>query len=119
MLVLLHRVLVFNMASAGPPGMSLSLIAKQQPQAISKLYQLKHEVFQEGALTSKEKELIAVSLACVLKCDTCLETHVKAAQDLGATRDELREAMLVAMYLAGPSTLVWSTKIDEALADPE
>jgi AhpD family alkylhydroperoxidase len=97
--------------------MSLSLIAKQQPQAITKLYSLKHEVFQEGALTAKEKELIAVSLSCVLKCDTCLETHVKAAKDLGATTDELREAMLVAMYLAGPSAVVWSPKVDEALQD--
>ncbi len=97
--------------------MSLSLIAKQQPQAITKLYKLKHEVFQDGALTSKEKEIIAVSLSCVLKCETCLETHVKSAKDLGATRDELREAMLVAMYLAGPTALVWSPKIDEALAD--
>ena len=99
--------------------MSLTLIAKQQPKAITKLYALKHEVFQDGALTSKEKELIAVSLACLLKCDTCLETHVNVAKELGATRDELREAMLVAMYLAGPSAVVWSEKIDEALQDDE
>jgi AhpD family alkylhydroperoxidase len=97
--------------------MSLTLIAKQQPKAITKLFALKKEVFQDGALTSKEKELIAVSLSCVLKCDTCLETHVKAAKDLGATRDELREAMLVAMYLTGPSSVVWSPVIDEALQD--
>jgi AhpD family alkylhydroperoxidase len=97
--------------------MSLTLIAKQQPKVITKLFALKNEVFQDGALTSKEKELIAVSLSCVLKCDTCLETHVKAAKDLGATRDELREAMLVAMYLTGPSSVVWSPVIDEALQD--
>ena len=56
--------------------MSLSLIAKQQPQAINKLYALKNEVFKDGALSAKEKELIAVSLSLTLKCDTCLETHV-------------------------------------------
>jgi len=97
--------------------MSLTLLAKQQPEAVTKLYKLRHEVFQDGALSSKEKELIAVSLSCVLKCDTCLETHAKLAKDLGATKDELREAMLVAMYLFGPSTMVWSTKIDEILED--
>ncbi len=95
--------------------MSLSLIAKQQPHAIAKLYKLKQEVFKEGALTTKEKELIAVSLACVLKCDTCLETHALAALDLGATSEELREAMLVAMYLTGPSTVIWSPLIDQIL----
>ncbi|MBI0584199.1 MAG: carboxymuconolactone decarboxylase family protein [Methanomassiliicoccus sp.] len=97
--------------------MSLTLIAKQQPQAINKLYALRHEVFKDGALSSKEKELIAVSLALTMKCDTCLETHAKAAKDLGATRDELREAMLVAMYLVGPSAVVWSPIIDEVLEE--
>jgi AhpD family alkylhydroperoxidase len=95
--------------------MSLSLIAKQQPQAINKLYSLKHEVFKEGALSAKEKELIAVSLSLTLKCETCLEVHAKAAKDLGATTDELREAMLVAMYLTGPTSVIWSPSIDKIL----
>ena len=93
------------------------MIAKQQPKAVTKLYALRREVFQDGALTSKEKELIAVSLACVLKCDTCLETHAKAAKELGATKDELREAMLVAMYLAGPTSVIWSPMVDEVVQD--
>jgi AhpD family alkylhydroperoxidase len=99
--------------------MSLTLIAKQQPKAINKLFALRHEVFQDGALTTKEKELIAVAVSCLLKCDTCLETHVKLAKDNGANVDELREAMLVSMYLAGPSAVVWSDKIDEALSNNE
>jgi AhpD family alkylhydroperoxidase len=99
--------------------MSLTLIAKQQPAAITKLYALKREVFQDGALTTKEKELIAVAVSCLLKCDLCLETHANAAKEEGATTDELREAMLVAMYLAGPSAVVWSEKIDEALMEKQ
>jgi AhpD family alkylhydroperoxidase len=94
---------------------SLSLIAKQQPQAISKLYALKNEVFKDGALSAKEKELIAVSLALTMKCEICLETHALAAKQLGATQDELREAMLVTMYLAGPSAVIWSPVIDQIL----
>jgi AhpD family alkylhydroperoxidase len=97
--------------------MSLSLIAKQQPQAINKLYALKNEVFREGALSAKEKELIAVSLSLTMKCETCLETHAQAAKALGATRDELREAMLVAMYLTGPAAMIWSPVIDQVLGE--
>jgi AhpD family alkylhydroperoxidase len=97
--------------------MSLALIAKQQPQAIHKLYALKNEVFKDGALSAKEKELIAVSLSLTLKCDTCLETHALAAKQLGATKDELREAMLVAMYLTGPSAVIWSPIVDEILEE--
>lgn len=95
--------------------MSLTLISKQQPDAIKALYKLKHEVFKDGALTAKEKALMAVSLTCLMKCDECLETWAMRAKELGATVDEIREAMLVAMYLAGPSSVIWSPKIDEAL----
>jgi AhpD family alkylhydroperoxidase len=97
--------------------MSLSLIAKQQPQAINKLYRLKHEVFKEGALSTKEKELIAVSLSLTLKCETCLEVHAQAAREHGATTDEIREAMLVAMYLTGPTAVIWSPVIDKILEE--
>ncbi|WP_019176777.1 carboxymuconolactone decarboxylase family protein [Methanomassiliicoccus luminyensis] len=95
--------------------MSLTLIAKQQPSSINALFRLRNEVFKDGALSAKEKEIMAVCVSCLLKCDQCLETHAKLAKDLGATVDELREAMLVAMYLAGPSSVIWSPKVDEIL----
>ncbi len=68
--------------------MSLTLIAKQQPEAVKALYRLKHEVFKDGALTAKEKALMAVSLTCFLKCEECMETWSKRAKELGATVDE-------------------------------
>ena len=98
--------------------MSLALVAKQQPLAINALYKFKNEVFKEGALSEKQKELIAVSVTCVLKCETCLETHAQRAKELGASVDELREAILVSMYLTGPSVAIWTPKIDEILERP-
>ncbi|MGD1060650.1 MAG: carboxymuconolactone decarboxylase family protein [Methanomassiliicoccales archaeon] len=95
--------------------MSLELIAKQQPQVINALYKYKHEVFKEGALTVREKELIATAVSCLLKCDTCVETHARDAIKAGATKEELREAMVVAMYLSGPSAVVFSPIIDEII----
>jgi AhpD family alkylhydroperoxidase len=95
--------------------MSLALIAKQQPTAVNALYRLKHEVFKDGALSEKTKALMAVSISCVLKCDTCVEVHASRAKELGASADELREAMLVAMYLTGPSSVVWSPIVDDVL----
>ena len=95
--------------------MSLELLAKQQPSAVTALYKYKHEIFKEGALPVKEKELIAVAVSMLLKCEICLEVHAEEARKLGATTDELREAMLVAMYLAGPSAMVWSPTIDKVL----
>lgn len=99
--------------------MSLELLAKQQPSVVSALYRYKHEIFKEGALSVKEKELIAVSISMLLKCDTCLEVHAEEAKKQGATLDELREAMMVAMYLAGPSCMIWSPAIDRILTEGE
>ena len=97
--------------------MSLELLAKQQPSAVTALYKYKHEIFKEGALTVKDKEIIAVALSMLLKCDTCLEVHAEEARKQGATTDELREAMIVAMYLAGPSAMIWSPVIDKVLKE--
>jgi len=96
-------------------NMSLELISKQQPEVVAALYKLKGTAFTEGALRVKEKELIAVAVTALLKCDECIVLHAKKAMEAGATKDELRESLLVAMYLAGPSTVIWSDKIDEII----
>ena len=95
--------------------MSLELISKQQPEVIAALYRLKGTVFKEGALSVKEKELIAVAITALLRCDECLMVHAGKAVEAGATKDELRESLLVAMYLAGPTTVIWTDKIDEII----
>jgi len=95
--------------------MSLALLAKQDPPVVRALYKLKNEVFKDGALTRREKELIAVAISCCQRCETCLEVHSDLAIEEGATREQLREAMTVAMYLAGPSTMIWSPLIDEII----
>jgi AhpD family alkylhydroperoxidase len=96
-------------------AMSLELLSKQQPGLINALYRYRHEVFKAGELGVKEKELIAVAVSCLLKCDTCLEMHAREAEKAGATKGELREAITVAMYLAGPSTVIWSPSVDAVL----
>lgn len=95
--------------------MSLALLAKQDPSVVRALYKLKNEVFKDGALSKREKELIAVAISCFQKCETCLEVHADLALEEGATREQLREAMTVAMYLTGPSTMIWSPLIDELM----
>jgi len=95
--------------------MSLALLAKQRPAVARALYRLKNEVFKSGALSVREKELIAVALSCVLKCETCVEFHAERAKEAGATNEELREALDVALYMAGPTTLIWSPAVDRII----
>ena len=98
-------------------NMSLELLAKQQPSVVNALYRYKHEVFRDGSLSAKEKELIAVGISCVLKCEICLDVHAKEAIKLGATKAELREAMTVALYLSGPTAMVWSPIVDDLIKE--
>ncbi len=95
--------------------MSLEQLAEQQPEVIRAMYRFKNEVFRDNKLSFKDKELIAVAVTAVLKCDECFRLHANKAAEAGATRDEVRESLLVAMYLAGPSAVVGMPSIDEFL----
>jgi AhpD family alkylhydroperoxidase len=53
-------------------------------------------VFKDGALSSKVKNLIAISVAHVTQCPWCIDGHVRAAKRLGATDEEIAEAIYVA-----------------------
>lgn len=53
----------------------------------------------DGAIPHKQRELIAVACAHITQCVYCLDVHVKAAVDAGATREEIAEAALIAAAL--------------------
>ena len=53
----------------------------------------------------KIKELIALSAAVALKCEYCQQVHIKAALELGATKDQVFETILISGMIAESSTL--------------
>lgn len=53
-------------------------------------------VFKEGALSEKEKQLIAIAVAHVTQCPYCIKSHTKTALRKGATKQEIMEAIWVA-----------------------
>jgi AhpD family alkylhydroperoxidase len=54
------------------------------------------QVFADGALDKKTKQLIAVAVAHVTQCQFCIKGHTRAALRRGATEQELMEAIWVA-----------------------
>ncbi len=54
------------------------------------------QVFADGALPAKMKQIIAVAVAHVTQCPYCIKGHTKAALRHGATEQELMEAIWVA-----------------------
>ncbi len=58
----------------------------------------------DGALPRKYKELLALGISVCEKCYGCIEYHVGAALEHGATREEIVEATAVAVCLGGGPT---------------
>lgn len=54
------------------------------------------QVFADGALDAKTKQLIAVAVAHVTQCPYCIRAHTKSALRAGATSEQLMEAIWVA-----------------------
>jgi len=54
------------------------------------------QVFADGALPAKTKQLIAVAVAHVTQCPYCIRGHTRAARRAGATQQEVIEAIGVA-----------------------
>ncbi|MDD3398652.1 MAG: carboxymuconolactone decarboxylase family protein [Candidatus Methanomethylophilaceae archaeon] len=98
-------------------AMSLDLLGKKDPKVLQALYRYKNEILKEGELTIREKELIATAVASTLRCEKCLEFHAEAALEHGATNRQIMEAIEVAMYLTGPSAMIWSDRIDDYIDD--
>ena len=64
----------------------------------------------EGALDLKVKELIAVGIAVADRCEPCILFHVEALMKAGATREELAEALGMAVQMGGGPSLMYSAK---------
>jgi AhpD family alkylhydroperoxidase len=66
------------------------------PGALAAFEAFSREVFKDGALSAKMKQIVAVAVAHVTQCPYCIKGHTKAALRAGATREELMEAIWVA-----------------------
>lgn len=61
-----------------------------------------------GALDEKTKELIAMAIGVASRCDGCLGFHAKALVRLGASPEEFREMLGVAVYMGGGPSLMYA-----------
>lgn len=70
-----------------------------------------------GALTEREKALIALAVAHALKCPYCIDAYTQACLEKGADEEQMNEAVHVAAAMAAGISLVHSVqmmnKIDE------
>jgi AhpD family alkylhydroperoxidase len=65
------------------------------------LLNLEENAFSNGAIDKKYKELMALSISIVTKCEPCMEWHVQQAFLAGATDEEIYETIDVAIEMGG------------------
>jgi len=72
-----------------------------------------------GALDGKTKELIALAIAVINRCDECIAVHVQETLAAGATKQEIIEALGVAVMMGGGPAIMYSTHALGALKEFE
>ena len=63
-------------------------------------------VFAEGALTEREKALIALAVAHAIQCPYCIDAYAQASLEKGSNIEEMTEAVHVACAIRGGASLV-------------
>jgi AhpD family alkylhydroperoxidase len=76
----------------------------------SKVYagflEMERAAYSDGALPKKHKELIAVGISVVKNCESCMQWHIEQGAAAGASRQEVLEAVEVAIEMGGgPATV--------------
>jgi AhpD family alkylhydroperoxidase len=90
-------------------------IAKLSPDTVAGYQTLSKAGGKTGHLDAKTHELIALAVAVTTRCDGCITVHVGEALKHGATREEIAEALGVAVALNAGAALVYSARVMDAV----
>jgi AhpD family alkylhydroperoxidase len=84
-----------------------SRLQKEAPVLYESFDEMLKRVYQEGAISLKNKELMAVAASVATRCVPCLANHASNAVAAGATRGEVLEAAGIGVeFGGGPSFIV-------------
>ncbi|HET7361712.1 MAG TPA: arsenosugar biosynthesis-associated peroxidase-like protein [Salinimicrobium sp.] len=72
----------------------------------AKFFDYYGKVFEEGALSAREKSLIALAVSHVVQCPYCIDAYTKDGLERGIEKDEMMEAVHVGAAIKGGATLV-------------
>jgi 4-carboxymuconolactone decarboxylase len=72
-------------------------------------------VFAEGALTEREKALIALAVSHAVQCPYCIDAYSEACLEKGSDPEEMTEALHVAVAIRGGASLVHGVQMKNHL----
>ena len=77
----------------------------------TKFFEYYNKVFEEGALSAREKSLIALAVAHTEKCPYCIDAYTKDGLQRGITKEEMMEALHVGAAIKSGATLVMGVQM--------
>ena len=81
-------------------------IGKDAPELWKKFQEWYGAVFAEGALSEREKALIALAVSHTVQCPYCIDAYTSGSLEKGATPEQMTEAIHVAAAIRGGAALV-------------
>ena len=103
------------------PPSSRELAEKRRalaPETEKAFQAFSRQVFADGALPAKTKQLIAVAVAHVTQCPYCIDSHTRKAKEAGATDEEIAEAVIVGVALSAGAAMAHGSIAMKALQEP-
>ena len=81
-------------------------IGEDAPELWKKFSEWYGLVFQEGALSEREKALVALAVAHAIQCPYCIDAYTQACLEKGSNNEQMMEAIHVAAAIRGGASLV-------------
>ena len=72
---------------------------------MKRFYNLDSQVYRDGALPARTKEMLGLVASLVLRCDDCIKYHLVRCREEEVTSDELEEALAVGLVVGGSITI--------------
>ena len=91
-------------------------IGKSAPELWQKFSEWYGAVFAEGALSEREKALIALAVAHAVQCPYCIDAYTNTALEKGSNLEQMSEAVHVAAAIRGGASLVHGLQMRNAAA---
>jgi AhpD family alkylhydroperoxidase len=94
---------------------AMGQLGVDSPDVMAGFVTLHKAATQEGKLSGKFKELIALAIAITVRCNGCIAFHVHDAMEAGASKEEIVETVGVAILMGGGPSLVYGIEALEAV----
>lgn len=86
-------------------------IGEFEPNLAKKFFDYYGDVFKEGALTAREKSLIALAVSHAVQCPYCIDAYTSDALEKGCDEAQMMEAVHVTAAIRGGASLVHSVQM--------